>query len=71
MKEKKIDKFFATVVTLLIAIGAAMFISASLGILAKSETTFYSVLFSQLILGFGFGFLGMYFALKIDYKFLA
>ena len=46
-----------------------MFISASLGILAKSETTFYSVLFSQLILGFGFGFLGMYFALKIDYKF--
>ncbi len=69
MKEKKIDKFFVTIVFLLIAIGAAMFISASLGILAKSETTFYSVLFSQLILGFGFGFLGMYFALKIDYKF--
>lgn len=69
MKEKKVDKFFATIVFLLIAVGAAMFISASLGILAKNETTFYSVLFSQLILGFGFGFLGMYFALKIDYKF--
>ena len=46
-----------------------MFISASLGILAKSETTFYSVLVSQLILGFGLGFIGMYFAFKIDYKF--
>jgi len=69
MKEKKVDKFFATIVFLLISIGAAMFISASLGILAKNEETFYSVLFSQLILGFGLGFLGMYFALKIDYKF--
>jgi len=69
MKEKKVDKFFATIVFLLIAVGAAMFVSASLGILAKNEVTFYSVLFSQLILGFGLGFLGMYFALKIDYKF--
>lgn len=69
MHEKKVDKFFATVVTLLIVIGAAVFISASLGILAKSETTFYSVLFSQLILGFCLGFIGMYFAYKIDYKF--
>ena len=40
-----------------------------MGILAKNESTFYSVLFSQLVLGFGFGFIGMYFALKIDYKF--
>ena len=46
-----------------------MFISASLGIVARSEGTFYSVLFSQLVLGFGLGFLGMYFALKINYKF--
>ena len=69
MHEKKVDKFFATIVFVLIVVGAAMFVSASLGILAKSETTFYSVLISQLVLGFGFGFLGMYFAFKIDYKF--
>ena len=69
MHEKKVDKFFVTIVFLLITIGAALFVSASLGILAKNEDTFYSVLFSQLILGFGFGFFGMYFAFKIDYKF--
>jgi cell division protein FtsW len=69
MHEKKVDKFFATIVFLLIAIGAALFISASLGILNKSKIIFYSVLTSQLILGFGFGFIGMYFAWRIDYKF--
>ena len=69
MKEKRIDRFFLIITFLLIFIGLAMFISASLGILAKSSETFYSVLFSQLVLGFGFGFLGMYFALKINYKF--
>src|SRR3989338_11584269 len=69
MREKKIDKFFLTVVLLLIGIGVAMFVSATLGILAKSEKTFYSVLFSQLVLGLGLGLVGMYFSLKINYKF--
>ncbi len=69
MKEKKIDRFFLIVSFLLIFIGIAVFVSASLGILSKNEGTFYSVLFSQLILGSGLGFLGMYFALKINYKF--
>lgn len=68
MKEKKIDKVFLIITFLLISIGLAMFISASLGILSKNESTFYSVLFSQLVLGFGFGFTGMYLAYKIDYK---
>ncbi|MEK7088595.1 MAG: putative lipid II flippase FtsW [Patescibacteria group bacterium] len=69
MHTKKIDRFFLIITFLLIFIGLAMFISASLGILAKNGGTFYSVLFSQLVLGFGFGFFGMYLALKIDYKF--
>ncbi|MEK7190524.1 MAG: putative peptidoglycan glycosyltransferase FtsW [Patescibacteria group bacterium] len=69
MKDKKVDKFFLIVVFLLLSIGIAMFISASLGILAKNEKTFYAVLFSQLILGLGLGLLGMYFCLKINYKF--
>jgi cell division protein FtsW len=69
MREKKIDKFFLTTVILLIFLGVAMFISASLGFLTKNEKTFYSVLFTQLVLGLGLGLLGMYFSYKIDYKF--
>ena len=68
MKEKKIDKFFLIVVLILIFVGAGMFVSASLGILNRSQSTFYSVLVSQLVLGMGFGLIGMYFALKVDYK---
>ena len=41
-----------------------MFVSASLGILAKNEKTFYAVLFSQLVLGLGVGLVGMFFCLK-------
>ena len=46
-----------------------MFVSASLGILVKSSKTFYSVLFSQIVLGLGLGLLGISVVLKIDYKF--
>ncbi|MCX6753301.1 MAG: putative lipid II flippase FtsW [Candidatus Nomurabacteria bacterium] len=69
MKEKKIDKFFLGIIIALLIIGVAMFISASLGILVKNQHTFYSVLVSQLILGLGFGTIGMIFCLKIPYKF--
>ena len=69
MKEKKIDRFFLIIVGLLLTIGITMFVSASLGILAKNEKLFYSVLFSQLILGLGLGLIGMYFCSKINYKF--
>ena len=69
MKERKIDRFFLIILFLLITIGVAMFISASLGILAKNERIFYSVLFSQLVLGLGLGLAGMYLCLKINYKF--
>ncbi len=46
-----------------------MFISASLGILAKNEKIFFSVLLSQLVFGMGLGLFGMYLSLKINYKF--
>ena len=69
MKEKKVDRFFLIIIFLLLSVGIAMFISASLGVLAKNEKTFYSVLYSQLILGLGLGLVGMYFCFKIDYKF--
>lgn len=66
---KKVDKFFLIIVFLLLSLGVAMFVSASLGILARSEETFYSVLRSQLILGLGLGLLCMYIFSKIPYKF--
>jgi cell division protein FtsW len=69
MRRKKVDKFFLIVVGLLIVIGLAVFVSASLGILARNERLFYSVLFSQLVMGLGLGLLGMYLCLKINYKF--
>jgi len=69
MKEKKVDRFFLIIVLLLLFFGVAMFVSASLGILARSEKTFYSVLFSQLALGLGLGLVGMFICLKINYKF--
>ena len=69
MKEKKIDKFFLTVTFLLISLGVAMFVSASLGILVRNQKIFYSVLFTQLVLGLSLGLVGMFLCLKIDYKF--
>ncbi len=68
MKQKKVDRFFLIIIGLLLTIGVSMFISASLGILVKNEKVFYSVLFSQLVLGLGFGLIGMYFSSKIEYK---
>ena len=70
MHTKKIDKFFLTTVIILIILGIGMFVSASLGFLARNEKIFYNVLFTQLVLGFGIGILGMYFSYKIDYKIL-
>lgn len=69
MRERKIDRLFLIIVGLLIAIGLAIFVSASLGVFAKNEKIFFSVLFSQLVLGLGLGLIGMYIAMKINYKF--
>lgn len=69
MKEKKVDKFFLIVLSLLLFVGVAMFVSASLGLLARDKEIFYSVLFSQLVLGLGLGLVGMYLCMKINYKF--
>ncbi|MEJ0002195.1 MAG: putative lipid II flippase FtsW [bacterium] len=68
-KEKKVDRFFLIIVLLLIGIGVAMFVSASLGLLAKNPKIFYSVLFSQLVLGLGVGLIAMYACFRVPYKF--
>lgn len=69
MKENKVDRFFLIIVGILVVIGIAMFVSASLGDWAKNGKLFYSMLFSQLVLGLGLGLVGMYFCYKINYKF--
>lgn len=67
--KKKADKFFLIIVILLVSLGVAIFISASLGVLAKNKSIFYAVLFNQLVLGLGLGLLGMWLTYKINYKF--
>lgn len=66
--KKKVDNFFLIVLFSLLIIGLGMFVSASLGILVKNKELFYSILKSQLILGLGLGLLGMYVALRVDYR---
>ena len=69
MKEKKADKILLITIFSLLFIGVMMFVSSSLGILNRSESTFYSVIIKQLVFGLPMGLLGMYLTYKINYKF--
>jgi cell division protein FtsW len=69
MDLKKVDRFLLINILVLIILGVIFFVSASLGILVKNKDLFYSVLFNQMVIGFGVGLLGMFIALKIPYKF--
>jgi cell division protein FtsW len=68
-KLQHFDKSFFGVVLTICIIGLFIFISASLGILAHSESKFYSVLFSQFALGYTLGFAALIGCLKIPYTF--
>ena len=66
--DKKIDKvFLGTVITLLIA-GFVIFISASLGILAKDSLQFTSVISKQIFFGIVLGLIACFVVSKINYK---
>ncbi len=69
MKKNGIDRIFFGIVIALIVIGAIMFVSASLGILAKNEAKFYSVISGQFVFGLCGGLVALFFGLKIPYKF--
>ncbi len=63
----KVDKFFLGTVIALLIIGFLSFVSASFGVLARSESKFWSIIVSQalgLVLGGGL----MYWFSRIDYK---
>lgn len=68
-KSKKVDKFFLVITLIILGVGILCFLSASLGVLAKNESKFYSILFSQLILGIGGGLTGLFFVSKVPYTF--
>lgn len=68
-KQKPVDKYFFWIVVLITGIGLLSFVSASLGILARSETKFYGVLFNQIVLGLIGGFLALWICTRIPYTF--
>ncbi len=63
------DRYFLGIVVLITVIGLFSFVSASLGILTKSESKFYGVLFNQIVLGLVGGFIGLWLTTKIPYLF--
>jgi cell division protein FtsW len=63
------DRYFLSIVVLIAVVGLFSFVSASLGIYAKSESKFYGVLFNQIVLGLIGGFGGLWCAMKIPYLF--
>lgn len=67
-RRRGVDRYLLLSVSLLMAIGALVFGSALLGLLARGEVSASSITFNQLILGFGGG-IGMMFLLStIDFR---
>lgn len=70
VKDNGIDKVFLFLVLLLTVIGFTVFLSASMGILAKDPAQFSSITFKQVFFGIFLGFIACYIFSKIDYKIL-
>ncbi len=68
MQKDKIDKIFLGISLALIVTGIFMFSSAALGILAKNEAQFYSIIFNQILLGFLGGLVALFFFSKTNYR---
>lgn len=68
-KGKKIDKVFFGLAAAILIVGVFVFVSASLGVLAKNESKFYGVLFNQIVLGLVCGLAALYLVYRIDYRF--
>jgi len=68
-QKRNFDKIFATIITTLILLGFFLFISASLGLLAKeSGAKFSSIFFSQFVFGLGLGLAFLFALSKIHYR---
>ena len=64
-----IDYIFFSITCVLVVIGLFAFFSASLGVLSVNQPKFYSIIFSQLVLGLCAGLLALYAGIRIPYKF--
>jgi cell division protein FtsW len=67
--KQHIDKYFLILTLVIAGLGVLAFVSASLGILARNESIFYSVLLNQLVFGFVGGLIALFVAIKIPYTF--
>lgn len=65
----KIDKLFLWIVVTLVVSGFIFFLSASLGIFARNQKLFFSIVLSQFILGICGGFILFIIGFKIPYLF--
>jgi cell division protein FtsW len=68
MYKAKIDKIFIFLLSALLLVGVFVFTSASLGIYAKNEALFYSMVTNQLLLGLLGGILAFLIFSKIPYR---
>ncbi len=64
-----IDKIFLGIVIVLLVFGFIIFISASMGMLAKDSIQFTSVVSKQIFFGIIFGLIACFLFTKIDYKY--
>lgn len=69
LKKNSVDKYLLGILIALIASGLLIFLSASLGLLAKEGARYSSVVMNQLVLGLFFGGIVCYITTKIPYKF--
>ncbi len=68
-RDERIDSIFLALTITLITVGFFIFVSAALGVLARGEEKFVSVLRSQILFGLMAGGLCMYIASRIHYQF--
>ncbi len=68
-EKKSIDIVFLVTTGILVIVGLFAFFSASLGVLARNQSIFYSILWSQIGLGLIGGVIAMLVCIKIPYKF--
>ncbi len=67
--KRTVDKPFLMITSILVLLGFFLFVSASLGLLAREGIEFSSVLFNQIVFGLIGGSLAMYFTSRINYSF--
>ncbi|MCK4918466.1 MAG: cell division protein FtsW [Candidatus Pacebacteria bacterium] len=67
-QKRKIDKIFAFIVLLLVSLGFFLFMSASMGLLAKGKEDFLNIFLKQIGLGLIGGLIAMFVLTKINYR---